>query len=213
MRLLFFGDSSVYGQGFADCTYPDLPLGECKHSISNWPSMVAAAFDCEYLNLSTPGASNQEIFYAIRMFDIQPNDFIVAQWTYLDRDIIMENKIEFTRINPWLTDKSSERYYRLHNEWDSTRRGSMTIEHAALWLSYHNHDHIMVSNNAFENDINKIILDNEAKHAIDYFGDDDSGVGLGHPGLETNKAWATVVEKHIRDYLGGTRVSISKVVR
>lgn len=202
MRLVFFGDSFTFGQGYPDCKVePDIP----SHSLSNWPTMVVKEFGVEYVNASYPGSSNQEIFYRIRTHKIEPDDFLVIQWSYPDRDAII-SKGDIHRIGYWKNDKINYRYFRTHTEHDTYRRGCMTIEHAALWLTYHKHNHIMLADNAYESDVNQLILDNEMAHCVDQW-------PCKHPGHETNKIWAGRVITHIKSYLEGTPKSIPKVAR
>ena len=202
MRLIFFGDSFTFGQGYPDCQMEsEFP----KHSRSNWPTIVAEELGVEYVNTSYFGSSNQEIFYKIRTFQIQPDDFFVIQWSYPDRDAII-SKGTVQRIGYWKDDKINLQYFKAHTEQDTYRRGCMTIEHAALWLTYHKHDYIMLADNAYDSDVNLLILDNEMAHCVDQW-------PCKHPGHETNKIWAGRVLTHIKGYLGGTRVSIPKVAR
>ncbi len=204
MRLIFFGDSFTFGQGFPDCkpkSWEDVK----EPSQLGWVPQVARALNCMYVNMGYPGASNQEIFYKIRTFNLQPDDMIIVQWSYPDRDAIIDGD-EITRIGYWKKDQISYRYYRTHSDYDVVRRSSMIIEHAALWLQYHDIPHIMFANNPYDNEVQALFTDCEMSHCVD-------SLPCGHPGYETNRAWAEKVVEYIKGHPRGTRRSIPRVAR
>lgn len=188
MRLVFFGDSFTFGWGAPDC-HADFDNDVLIASPTAWPAQVAELLGCDYINMACPGGSNQEIFYHLRRYARQNDDFIVVQWSYDDRDFLLsERGIE--KINPYITTKTVEQYYRLHCERDMQYRSDLIIEHAALLLSTSNH--LMLANNWYNRDIDIYISGIEMDHCSDAWPD-------GHPGPETNKVWAALVAAMIKE--------------
>ena len=187
MRLVFFGDSFTFGQGFPDCiarTWEEVD----QPSKLNWPAQVAEALQTVYINKSGPGMSNQEIFKTMREFDFEQGDLIIAQWSYLDRDMICHrNSIE--RIAPWGDEKLWVRYCKVHSDYDTARRAAMTIEHAALWLK---HPFLFFSDSLYDKPWDSLVLDYMMRCHRDSLED-------GHPGIETNRAWAALVIDKIKE--------------
>lgn len=187
MRLIFFGDSFTFGWGAPDCS-ANLDTMEFTPSPTAWPAQVAALLGCDYINTSSPGASNQEILYNLRKFDRQPDDFIVIQWSYDDRDMLVHSK-GFDKIHPILVGKLYERYYKLHSDADMRYRSDLTIEHADLLLR--GTRHLMLANNWYNRPIDRLIEDIEMDHCVDRWPDE-------HPGPETNRIWAALVADMIK---------------
>ena len=188
MRLVFFGDSFSYGQGYPDCklnSYDDVKAP----SQFGWCPQVADILSCEYLNNSYPASSNQQILHDLRKYSRQPDDFIVIQWSYADRDMILNPK-GITQIIPNFTGKLFERYYQVHSDHDMNYRSDLAIEHAALLLR--DHKHLMLSNNRFYRPVDSLITGFEMDHCMDAWED-------GHPGPMTNIEWAALVANMIKE--------------
>lgn len=188
MRLVFFGDSFTYGQGYPDCRPKryDEVLGPSQYG---WAAQAASLLGCMYTNLSYPASSNQQILYDLKQFDIKRDDFIVIQWSYADRDMILNTK-GITQIIPNFTGKLFERYYQVHSDYDMNYRSDLAIEHAALLLR--DHKHLMLSNNRFYRPVDSLITGFEMDHCIDAWED-------GHPGPMTNIEWAALVANMIKE--------------
>lgn len=187
MRLVFFGDSFTYGQGYPDCK-PKVYADVVGHSQFNWCSQTAEALSAVYVNKSYPASSNQQILHALRQFDRQPDDYIVIQWSYADRDMILEHN-GLTQITPWFKGKVFERYYKLHNDYDMNYRSDLAIEHASLLLK--GTSHLMLANNKYKRTIDNLFAGFEMDHCIDTWDD-------GHPGPNTNSIWAALVADLIK---------------
>ena len=187
MRLVYFGDSFTFGQGYPDCQHTCWEdIGD--HSHENWAAQTAELLNVTYVNKAYPGLSNQEMFYMMRAFDFEPDDFIVVQWSYDDRDMLL-NRTGIERVSPWMGNKISERYLKVHSDVDMAYRSDLVIEHCALWLKQ---PYLMLSNNKFNRAIDGLIRDHMMRHCIDRWADN-------HPGPETNKAWAALVAEWIKE--------------
>lgn len=203
MRLVFFGDSFTFGQGYPDVkkeangsyTYP---------SKLGWVTQVSRALYLESVNASSTGASNQQIFYDIRRFQFKPGDYAIIQWSFADRDLIYNDTGFVTQIGIWDNTKVVNHYYRAHNDYDMAVRAAFAIEHAILWLQHFDIPYIMFSNEPYEDDTDLLVLDNEKKYCVDQHPDK-------HPGEETNRIWAKKVVEYIKSHPRGTRLSIPRV--
>lgn len=188
MRLIFFGDSFTYGQGYPDCRPKAWDELDAPSNL-NWVVQVSTILGYEYVNKSLPAISNQEILKTLREYDRRSDDFVVIQWSYADRDMLLStNNIE--RITPWFTGKVYEKYYKLHSDYDMNYRSDLVIEHADLMLR--DTPHLMLANNRYGRLIDKTIVSFEMDYCVDRWPD-------GHPGEETNRRWAALVADMIKE--------------
>jgi len=188
MRLVFFGDSFTFGWGAPDYQ-ADWDKMEFVPSPTAWPAQIAELLNCDYINLSCPGGSNQEILYCLRKFNRQADDFIVIQWSYDDRDFLVNAK-GYDKVHPLINSKLNDRYYKVHSDHDMRYRSDLTIEYADLMLR--GTPHLMLANNWYKRPIDRLIEDIEMDHCVDHWPDK-------HPGPETNRIWAALVAKMIKE--------------
>ena len=128
-RLVFFGDSWTYGHGLSDCNGVITPAP----SLLGWAPTVSRILNYNYVNLASPGNSNQGIFFDIRRAQLTNEDLIIVQWSYTFRDMLINNDGTVRHIRP--KDIDSVAYYDIHSDADILRRNVLTIEHTALWLN------------------------------------------------------------------------------
>lgn len=86
-KIITSGCSFTYGHGLPDCIRNGKDPGEV-HSKFAWPSILSGLLDCECVNLSTPGGSNQFIIHSILNYDLNENDTVVILWSFLTRDTV-----------------------------------------------------------------------------------------------------------------------------
>ena len=137
-RVVAFGASYVYGHGLPDCfIFPD--SAGAKPSNWAWPTKLANKLGIEGVNVSSPGASNQEILDTILNFKFEYNDIIFVMWTNKDRDIIYNSTGKrITTVAHWTRDENSnvKEWLKLHSEYDLAMRSWLSIHHAYLHLAY-----------------------------------------------------------------------------
>lgn len=203
MRAVFFGDSMTYGHGLPDCIDKEnggVGLGRMagpKPSDIGWASIVSRELNLPCVNLSRPGASNLEIFWTIRNAAIRCSDLVIVQWSFPERGCLLENKI--VQIGPWMEDDLAKSYYLTHSKMDLENRNMLLVEHAALlleragakWMFFANID------KGFSKPIRKLLIDFYETCECDIAEDG------AHPGIESNKAWASIVLKHALCRLSG----------
>lgn len=207
MNIVFFGDSITFGYGLPDCLVdpPEWNINweNIKPSKFGWASIISKKFNVNHINMSYPGSSNMQIHWAVRNYKkFNLNDLIIVQWSYSDRDYILNDN--FLQIGPWTNSDQSNSYYLTHDDIDMCRRSILTIEHTALWLSHHNLKWLFFCNNRLliPSHIDSII--------VEYFNDYriDAGIDGIHPGIESHKKWASVVESYINDAIYNKKMNL-----
>lgn len=167
-RIVAFGDSWTAGAALPD---PMIPHPRA------WPALVAAALRRSCVNLAHNGASNTRILWMLRAADLQPDDIVLVQWSFPDRDVILRD-VPYD-IGPWLTNEPFWReFYTRCNKKHFARRNEMVLEHADLWLAHKG--------------VNALIVANEPGYGqadMQSFFVDKGSDGV-HPGLRTHEAWA-----------------------
>jgi hypothetical protein len=98
MKILVLGDSTTFGAELSDL--PSAPFGAYGNDYVDentmrkfsppsklaWPSLLATKLNCEIVNQSLIGGSNDRIFrIAIEQTLSQPWDLVICAWTAVDR--------------------------------------------------------------------------------------------------------------------------------
>jgi len=213
-KLIFFGDSNVYGFGLGGKWDEDWSNG--PHPLG-WANVLCTIRNATGRNLSKPGSSNLEIMWTMLNTKIEPDEKIIVQWTYWNRDCILDNEVIQIRPEIIQLDKKkySEDYYRVHTNIDMKRRNWLIINHALLWLTQQTNYFLMLGNTRgdidehpgrntleiikknYENDREIVELTDKL---IKYFYSDcfcDYAQDGIHFGPESNIAWANILNKII----------------
>jgi len=77
-RLVAFGDSFTFGNDLQD-------WNDLTPSKSTWPALLAQDLGLTYICAAEPGASNSSITRSVLSSDITSSDFVVLNWTWIDR--------------------------------------------------------------------------------------------------------------------------------
>jgi len=206
-KIIFFGDSFTYGDGLPDCMGGgERGLGEGpKPSKLGWANLLCEMRGASGRNLSKSGSSNIEILWNMLHTEIEPDEIIIVQWSFWNRDCLLDDPV--TTILPNHVDRPPViPYYKLHSNSDMINRNWLNINHGLLWLKQKPNHFFMFSNERAytgtrfraycESDKNKIKLTDEMSshyfndlHWLDMADDDD------HAGPKTNARWAETVNK------------------
>lgn len=140
MRLIAFGCSHTYGEGI---TQEDFP-GRKIPSKYSWASVLGRKCNIPVINLSDPGASNQNILNQIKNHKWQKNDIALILFTVPLRYTYYIDEKTSIKLNPNYIRKLSEEegnindsFYRLFNEYHLEKINLLDIEHIYLFLKYH----------------------------------------------------------------------------
>jgi hypothetical protein len=135
-RLVAFGCSMTYGQGFPDCTN-----SPSKHA---WPSLLSDKLNCQSQNQGVPGSSNKNTLLEILDFKFQPDDIVVILWTFFHRALLLNefpiNILPNTQANRISKEclkegpDSWDSYYRIHSDKDMMIDTLLHINHTNLYL-------------------------------------------------------------------------------
>ena len=113
-RLLAFGDSFTFGNDLSD-------WNDRTPSKSTWTALLANYLNLDYVCLAEPGSSNNSISRKVLSTTINDDDFIILNWTWIDRWDFL-NVDQWETIRPTGTEKSifARYYYKyFQNEtWD-----------------------------------------------------------------------------------------------
>ena len=85
-RLIAFGCSVTYGIALLDCKKDHFNQNPPPSKYA-YPQVMANILNLECHNLAVPGASNVKILDMILNFQFEPNDLIIVQWTFSERDL------------------------------------------------------------------------------------------------------------------------------
>jgi hypothetical protein len=206
-KLIFFGDSFTYGEGLSDCSLPGAKQ-ILPPSKLGWANLLCEIRNASGRNLSKPGASNLQILWTMLHTKIEPDEIIIVQWSFWNRDCLLhDNKIAL--VGPW--DESSRPYYELHSNSDMINRNWLNINHGHLWLKQQPNHFFMFANEKYHANLFKY-FDNNLSEAnkyrmrltdqicTNYFNDFDPpwldmAEDNEHPGPKTNLRWANVVNQ------------------
>ena len=185
-RLVFFGDSNTYGWGL-DLAWDKEYLGP---NPNGWAALLCNRRGLPGENYSTPGASNLEILWRLRMSELQPSDHVVVQWSFWTRDCILDNAITQIRAES----HGSHDYFKVHCDIDMQRRSALSIEHGHLLLTNRRIPHTFLMNDPAD------AIDCGVAHLIaGYYNSvytDWAEDGI-HAGYQSNVDWACQVDKLI----------------
>ena len=121
MQLTSFGCSLTLGTGLADhdTNHP-------RASLLTWPALVAERLGWRYRSIAQGGCGNLSIADRVLLNRwYKPNDFLIINWTYLDRFDYVNSAIaatdhgalQYTTARPGETNPINDFYYRnLHSE-------------------------------------------------------------------------------------------------
>lgn len=138
-RLIALGCSHTYGHGLKDCFVPPHGYDE-NPSVYAWPNQLARLLDIDYVfNLALPGCSNKYIAHSAVNFKFEPNDLVVALWTYNDRTGIFHSDNDYRVIAHWDDNKYSRKFMKsYYSNYDVSFQNSVYINYLNLYLKEQN---------------------------------------------------------------------------
>lgn len=200
MKLWFFGDSFTYGHGLSDCAIYNAALDFYDAGLTpsklGWANIVSQTLGLEHINMSLPGMSNLKIHWKIRNAKFEPDDIVIAQWSFPTRCAILDD--DMTDIYVWPKTEISENFYRVHTPLDLERRSLIIVEHTELLMKSLGVKYVAFANRAFDANMHAYseISDYQSNFVVDTAIDD------GHPGVESNRRWATQVTQILKYKFG-----------
>jgi len=97
-RVVSFGDSFTWGTDLDDCSED-----RTGYSKKTWPALIAKYYNCRYQSLAMGGSSNLGILRwlltSIDKKDISEQDFVIINWTWIDRCDIFDNSTQYVSKN------------------------------------------------------------------------------------------------------------------
>lgn len=203
-RLVTFGCSYTWGQGFDDC-----PWGSSTPSKFAWPAELSEKMNLKLVNYGNPGASNLEILLRVLHSNLKQTDTVIILWTYCHRGLVFtdqyyENSWKYKKINnttfkrfaPWLDENTNstefKEFFKVHNMLDLTNQTWLHIQHANLYLnslginSYH-YTVEDISPPEFIKIKNASYTNFDFLNPVDYAADNT------HPGVESQKKIANYI--------------------
>ena len=132
-RLVTFGCSYTYGEGFPDCerlSEQDKHAGVLRPSPSKfaWPSLLAEQLSVPLDNCSFPGISNSAILDRILKYNFQKGDIVCILWTHRVRSTVyVGNKT--MHMGVW-----DEEWARHIEPRDIEVKSAIAIHHAYCYL-------------------------------------------------------------------------------
>jgi len=201
-KFVFFGDSNTYGSGLGGKRDTDWNNG--PHPLG-WANMLCIMRNATGRNLSKPGSSNLQILWTIINTEIEPDETIIVQWSYWNRDCVLDNNI--VQIRPDVP--TARLYYKTHTDIDMQRRNWMNINHGYLWLTQKLNKFLMLGNKRVYN-VDNLEYDIDIAKLTDtlipyYFSDywyDLAEDGV-HYGTKSNTKWAAFVNSLLDSELKG----------
>lgn len=135
-RLVAFGCSMTYGQGF-----PDASNSPSKFA---WPHLLSEKLKYQNQNQGVPGSSNKNTLLEILDFKFQPDDVAVILWTFYHRALIVDEVVKHITPNGQANRISDDGlkhgpfdwdlYYRIHTDKDMLVDSLLHINHTNLYL-------------------------------------------------------------------------------
>lgn len=137
MRLISFGCSHTHGEGIVKDSFFRTSDGRLQTvpSEKSWAVQLSNMLGIELINLSRPGAGNNEIVKKILTCVPQENDIVVVQWTYFSRYTIFRDPrhMDITptyRSKRDLGDaKSIEMFYKLFDDYNLAIINTMAVDY------------------------------------------------------------------------------------
>jgi hypothetical protein len=132
-RLITFGCSYTYGEGFSDCgrlTESQQESGESRLPPSKfaWPSLLADRLNIPVDNQSFPGISNSAILDRILTYNFNKDDIICILWTHKVRGTVYINNTT-THRGVW-----DEEWVRHIEPRDIEVKSTIAMHHAYCYL-------------------------------------------------------------------------------
>lgn len=139
LRTLWtFGCSHTYGHGLKDCCTKGNGASPIPSQLG-YASILAKKLNVPLKNMSRPGIGNKHIFFRLQQEisknRIRTNDIVLIQWSYVERNCIInsintppqhhffssDKEDDVLMLGPWINHKASKVHYKfLYNEADAT---------------------------------------------------------------------------------------------
>lgn len=132
-RLITFGCSYTFGHSLDDCYLGNGKPGPVASKLA-WPEQLASQMNLRCVNLGQSGSSNLEILNEVLNYSFQPNDFVIVQWSFKDRDTVFHPTKGCIQIGPWEEYENLREWTKVHTAYDLKIRSKMYIHHAYLHL-------------------------------------------------------------------------------
>jgi hypothetical protein len=97
----------MYGHGLADCISEE-SMYVCGPNPSKfaYPNLVATAFNCECVNLSSPGSGTLDVLLKILSFNYKKDDVVVVQWPSVGTATLISENGNNINVQPWMAEES-----------------------------------------------------------------------------------------------------------
>jgi hypothetical protein len=207
-KIVFFGDSYMYGHGLADCLDKNGYGPGPEPSKLGWANLLCEMRNASGRNISIPGASNLEILWKMLNTKIDSDEIIIVQWSFWNRDCLLHDN-EIAPVGIWRED--SKMYYRVHSNSDMIKRNYLNINHGHLWLKQKSNSFLMLGNEKNYKEIDN--TDEGWKHFAKLTDDMispyfshvwcDIAEDNVHAGPKTNARWAKFVNQLLDSKLKG----------
>lgn len=138
-RLITFGCSYTYGFGLPDCYVNDFDPGPFA-SQHSWAAILAKKLNRRLVNLSHSGSSNLEILNSVLNYNFLPDDKVIVQWSFTDRDTIFHPTKGNIQIGPWESYEHFKEWLKIHSAYDLTVKSWLYMHHAQQHLKLLNVD-------------------------------------------------------------------------
>jgi hypothetical protein len=202
MTLHAYGCSLTYGQALVDCHGENSGPGPNPSKFA-WPQLLADQLGIDCMNHSMPGGSNKYIIHKLTQTQIDPNDIVVIQWSYLARWVFFGD--EEQHEGPWKSPHSNF-YKTVWNAEDCKFNNRILIDYAWLHLKDKGCRFVFASvekgQKAFwvDEDLEYIFDDVDFRSAkFDYKSIKDFQLDLAldnrHPGPQSHKKYAEYLAK------------------
>jgi hypothetical protein len=122
-RLITFGCSYTYGFSLPDS-------GNSSSSQYSWASLLADILNLRLVNLSQSGSSNLEILTALLNYNFLPDDLVIVQWSFYNRDTVFHPTKGCIQIGPWETYEHYKEWATVHTIHDLKIKSLLSIHHA-----------------------------------------------------------------------------------
>lgn len=198
-RLVTFGCSLTYGYYLEDCVPPD---DECPSNFA-WPSVLANKLNLPLVNLSTPGASNKQIWKIVLDTQLYSDDLVIIHWSHFDRWCIIEEQF-IKKIGIWniKNDSFSKAFFRhMHSDYDMQIELNCRSDHIERYLTDLGitHYHLVTK----EKNIKNITRWNSAKFLPIYINrirkNFPTALDGSHPGTAAHQELADQIYRNIHD--------------
>jgi hypothetical protein len=132
-RLITFGCSYTFGHSLDDCYLGNGRPGPIASKLA-WPEQLAHKLNLRCINLGQSGAGNLEILNNILNYSFQPDDVVIVQWSFKDRDTIFHPTKGCIQIGPWGDYENLKEWTKVHSAYDLKIRSKLYMHQASLYL-------------------------------------------------------------------------------